>query len=149
MHRVVLETFTMRGGSEGIWLDRELTDLPSGEDPLALVSGDRSEGYAHSTSWRWSGDAVVLTFVVLLPDTPHGMVADVGDFMSVADLERTPVACHAVRHLHFLRHTDDEVAALADCEAFWRVAESVADHHYPAVAGLLNRVLGDEVDFVI
>ena len=53
------------------------------------------------------------------------------------DLEQRPVACHAVRHLHFLERTDTEVAAMTGYDRFWTFAAEVAAHHYPAVAGLL------------
>ena len=124
----------------------ERVPLESGSDPVAAGFARVSDALSHSTSWRYADGAVVLTFVHVLPDGS----AVAGQWRGTAeDLEAHPVACHAVRHLHFLRHTDDAVAATSDIAGFWAFAARVADHHYPAVAGLLSEHDLGGMDFSI
>jgi hypothetical protein len=124
----------------------ENVDLPPGVDPVE-IGFDRVPGaLSHSTSWRYEDGTVVLTFVHVLPD---GSAVDDDWAGTPEDLESHPVACHAVRHLHFLRHTDPDVAAWVGVEDFWAFAAAVANHHYPAVAGLLSRHELDRMDFSI
>lgn len=124
----------------------ECEPLTVGSDPVALGFSRVPEALSHSTSWRFDGGAVVLTFVHVLPD---GHALEGAWSGSPRELESLPVACHAVRHLHFLRHTDTDVAAWEGIDAFWRLAADVADQHYPAVAGLLSQHDLDRMDFSI
>jgi hypothetical protein len=48
-----------------------------------------------------------------------------------------PIECHAVRHLYFLLHTDEEIAG-APVDKFWDFAHQVVDIHHPAVAGFVG-----------
>ena len=150
MQRVVLETLLMGGVGDRLFLERTVEELTAGGDPLGAVAHRFSHAFVHSTSWRWVEGTVVLTFVALLADVDALEHSDEeSSLISVADLEDQAIACHAVRHLHFLRFTDDEVAALDGFGAFWSLASAVADHHSPAVAGLLGRQGPMDGDFVI
>ena len=131
-------------GQAQVCIERE--PLAVGSDPVALGFSRVPEALSHSTSWRFEGGAVLLTFVHVLPD---GALLDDAWQGPAAELESLPVACHAVRHLHFLRHTDAAVAAWEGIDGFWRLAAEVADQHYPAVAGLLARHDLDGMDFSI
>jgi hypothetical protein len=100
----------------------------------------RLELQTGSTSWRWAPHGVILTFVHVFPDASAGSATlgpDAAQRFTALDLEALPVTCHAVRHLHFLVRTDAEIAEIAGYDRFWAFAAEVADHHYPAVAGLL------------
>lgn len=112
--------------------------LPPDTDPVLLAGDGHDAALTHSTSWRWTADGVVLTFAQVFPDgfdlAAHTQVTRV----DVHDIAHLPsVECHAVRHLYFLLHTDEEIAATPGLTEFWRFASAVADHHHPAVAGLL------------
>lgn len=131
-------------GRVQVHAEREL--LAEGTDPVVLGFSRVEGALSHSTSWRFDDGAVVLTFVHVLPDGE--LVADAWTGTS-EQLESLPVACHAIRHLHFLWHTDADVAAWSGIDDFWRVAGQVADQHYPAVAGLLARHDLEGMDFSI
>jgi hypothetical protein len=134
MTDVVLEHLVMSARSQTLALLTETGRLDAGVDPVAEGFALFPDALSHSTSWRFEDGAVVLTFVHVLPDGTELP----GSWSGPADaLERLPVACHAVRHLHFLRHTDTTIAAAPGMSAFWDFAAQVADQHYPAVAGLL------------
>lgn len=116
----------------------DMLPLPADTNPSALASDGHAAALTHSTSWRWTDSGVVLTFAQVFPDgfdlAAHTSVTRV----EVDDILHLPsVECHAVRHLYFLLHTDDEVAATPGLEQFWHFAAAVADHHHPAVAGLI------------
>ena len=49
-----------------------------------------------------------------------------------------PIECHAVRHLYFLLHADEEIAAVPNLEKFWEFAHEVVDLHNPAVVGFVG-----------
>jgi hypothetical protein len=153
--QIVLEHLTISaidGNRADLLIERAL--LPDGADPVEAGFSHHSEAMSHSTSWRAEPGRVVLTFVHVLPDgselsTPAGGETSVWSG-TPEELEALPSACHAVRHLHFLRFTDEDIAASEDLSGFWAFAHSVADHHYPAVAGLLfAHGLADGPDFVI
>lgn len=146
--QIVLEHLTLSARSSSLLSLRvDLEDLPAGADPVRAGFGLHADALSHSTSWRAEGDRLVLTFAHVLPD---GTVIDVSWTGTPQELESLPSTCHAVRHLHFLRFTDDDISAWPGIEAFWGFAQQVADHHYPAVAGLLSEHgLTDGPDYVI
>lgn len=146
--RIVLEHVTATSSPDGrIALRIEMIELPEGSDPVAVGFTLHPDALSHSTSWRAVDDALILTFIHVLHDGSSLESTWVG---SPEALESLPSACHAVRHLHFLRFTNDEIAAWPGIDGFWTLAQQVADHHYPAVAGLLfQHGLGGSPDFVI
>lgn len=148
MAAVVLEHLTVSANGTALSLVTTDEELAEGADPVAVGFSRVPEALlAHSTSWRYEDGRLILTFVHVLPDATSLADAWKG---SASELEALPVACHAVRHLHFLRHTDPDIAQVDGLEQFWEVAADVADHHYPAVAGLLARFTDDaRVDYVI
>jgi hypothetical protein len=141
VNEVLLEHLVMRVDETGLLvLLTDVTSLPSLADPVQVAAAAYPDAFTHSTSWRWAPHGVILTFAHVLRDTSIiGPVIDDDHVQrfSALDLEALPVACHAVRHLHFLVRTDPEVAAITGYDRFWAYAAAVADHHYPAVAGLL------------
>lgn len=153
--RIVLEHLTISATSEDrIDLVIEQEPLPDGIDPVTSGFGHHDDALSHSTSWRADQGRVILTFVHVTTDGTD--LTAVGETTahrwsgSPGELEALPSACHAVRHLHFLRFTDEEIAERDELEDFWAFAQAVADHHYPAVAGLLfTHGLADGPDYVI
>lgn len=145
--RVVLEHLTMAVPTPGsIAIVVELEELTGEHDPVTQGFSHHRDALSHSTSWRADGGRLLLTFAHVLPD---GTRLDKTWTGSPEDVEALPSACHAIRHLHFLRFTDTDIAATSGLDLFWDFARQTADHHYPAVAGLLNEHgLGDQ-DFVI
>lgn len=141
MNEVLLEHLVMRIDDEGrLELKTELSPLPPLADPVQVADAAHPGAFTHSTSWRWAPHGVILTFVHVFPDGSAGTAEDdhiPRQRFTALDLEGLPVCCHAVRHLHFLVRTDDEVAEIAGYDRFWAFAAAVADQHYPAVAGLL------------
>ena len=153
--QIVLEHLTIAARGDGhIDLVIEQSHLPAGSDPVTAGFAHRDDALSHSTSWRAQPDQLILTFAHVLSDgTDVTGVGDVGAHRwrgTPEDLEALPSACHAVRHLHFLRFTDPDIAAREGLDDFWVYAHAVADHHYPAVAGLLfTHGLADGPDYVI
>ena len=140
MNQVVLEHLVMRMTGDGrLALATVLEPLPTMADPVQQAEAAFPGTFTHSTSWRWSPDGVLLTFTHVHPDPGDGDESVLADarLVDVGDLEQLPVACHAVRHLHFLERTDADIAAMPGYDRFWAYAAEVAAHHYPAVAGLL------------
>lgn len=140
MNEVLLEHLVMRVDATGLLaLLTEVSSLPPLADPVQVAADAYPGAFTHSTSWRWAPHGVILTFAHVLRDEPLPGTVDHDGMqrISALDLEALPVACHAVRHLHFLVRTDREVAAITGYDRFWAFAADVADHHYPAVAGLL------------
>jgi hypothetical protein len=142
VNQVVLEHLVMQADPDGrLVLRTSATPLPPMADPVQAAATAFPGAFTHSTSWRWAPEGVILTFAHVLPDdaapadAAHAAVH--AAVYAAADLERLPVCCHAVRHLHFLVRTDAEVAAITGYDRFWALAAEVADEHYPAVAGLL------------
>lgn len=146
--QIALEHLTLSAHSaEQLALRVDLVDLPSGADPVRLGFDRHPEALSHSTSWRADGDRLVLTFAHVTAD---GADVDATWCGTPEELESLPSTCHAVRHLHFLRFTNDDIAAWPGIDRFWLFAQQVADQHYPAVAGLLfQHGLADGPDFVI
>lgn len=146
--RIILEHLSMAASSPtilGIGVER--VELLDSQDPVEVGFAHRPDALSHSTSWRAEDDKLILTFAHVLPD---GTAAGATWSGSPQELEDLPSACHAVRHLHFLRFTDEEIAAHPGVDGFWAFASEVADHHYPAVAGLLaQHGLAEGPDFVI
>jgi hypothetical protein len=144
---VVVEHLLVSALPDGRALVRvEREPLAEGADPVAVGFSRVPDALSHSTSWRFEGGVVLLTFVHVLPD---GRPLDGAWAGLPAELESMPVACHGVRHLHFLRHTDADVAAYEGIAGFWAFAAEVADQHYPAVAGLLAQHDLGRLDFSI
>ncbi len=146
---VVLEHLVMTMCGDRLRLGREVTRVQVGEDPVEVAAATVPGSFAHSTSWRWADDVVVLTFAHVLPDGNDLQDGMAGELLEVPDLERNPVACHAVRHLYFLERTDPEVRELPNLDGFWAFAAAVVTHHHPAVAGLLPDSGGIGLDFSI
>lgn len=146
--RILLEHVTVTAWEqESLHLRIDRVELPFGADPVSTGFSLHPDALSHSTSWRAEGDALILTFIHVMEDSTPLQATWVG---TPEDLESHPSACHAVRHLHFLRFTDDDIAAWPGLAGFWILAQQVADHHYPAVAGLLSQHgLTDGPDFVI
>lgn len=140
MNEVLLEHLVMHVDDTGqLALLTDVSSLPPLADPVQVAAEAYPGAFTHSTSWRWAPHGVILTFAHVLRDgpLPGPLDHDVVQRFSALDLEALPVACHAVRHLHFLVRTDRTVAAITGYDRFWAFAAAVADHHYPAVAGLL------------
>lgn len=146
--QIALEHLTLSAVTPGLLALRvDIEDLPAGSDPVGTGFALHADALSHSTSWRAEDDRLVLTFAHVLPD---GGVIGASWSGSAQELESLPSTCHAVRHLHFLRFTDPDIAAWPGIPVFWRFAQQVADQHYPAVAGLLSEHgLADGPDFVI
>ncbi|WP_433616865.1 hypothetical protein ACQP2P_16070 [Dactylosporangium sp. CA-139114] len=106
----------------------------------------------HSTSWRYTDEAVVLTYVAVFdavpaPDAvplgPHG-IARSGDPAAPSPpvVCRDAVATHALRHLAWLRRTDEVLAtALAGLPELWRALGG----YLPGLAGELPPVAPAQV----
>jgi hypothetical protein len=128
--------------------DSVAADLVAGDRHGRRSGADRAPvALIHSTSWRYSeAGEVVLTYAALPDPAPwavttavHGMaVVGTDDPRSPApsDLDMTNVAAHAVRHLAWLRETDETVAAaLATLPEVWRSLGRVP----PGPAGAMAR----------
>jgi len=141
VNQVLLEHLVMRVDAQGQFcLQTDVSVLPPLADPVRVAAAAHPDAFTHSTSWRWTPDGVILTFAHVLPDASSvGAAVETSreEQFTALDLEALPVCCHAVRHLHFLVRTDTSVAEITGYDAFWAFASAVADHHYPAVAGLL------------
>jgi hypothetical protein len=99
----------------------------------------------HSTSWRFDGARIVLTYVAL-PDPmraapgrrlvgahlAHGLLPA---SPTPVRLSRDEVAAHACRHLAFLKATDAAVARAA--RAFPHIWELIDANFAPSLAGAL------------
>lgn len=145
--RVVLEHLTMAvvaAGEVSIAVEHE--ELAPGTDPVRQGFSRMPDALSHSTSWRAEGERLLLTFAHVLAD---GSEVDSTWSGSPEAVEALPPACHAIRHLHFLRFTDADIASATGLDLFWEFARQTADHHYPAVAGLLSEHGLGEEDFVI
>jgi hypothetical protein len=150
--RVVIETVLLSVRLGELHYRVRSRDLPDGAHPDALAR--ELAGFApwspdparllHSTSWRFEGGSVVLTYAAL-PD-PQPAQASPIDPARPAPYAADPLApaldgvgvhdaaVHACRHLAYLRQTDPVVALAAGAAPeLW---ESIGVLH-PAVAGLL------------
>jgi hypothetical protein len=120
--------------------------LGTAEHPDACARSLAGSGVRllHSTSWRHTGDGIVLTYVALPDPDPAALAEPVPDLPpthgpdpltpSPAVVRPVDVAAHACRHLAFLRHTDPQVA---DAATGMRELWDLIDVFTPAVAGLL------------
>lgn len=131
-------------GSISILVEHE--ELDDTHDPVTQGFSRHHDALSHSTSWRAENERLILTFAHVLDDRT---LLDSAWSGTPEDVESLPSACHAIRHLHFLRFTDADIAATTDLDLFWEFARRTADHHYPAVAGLLAEHGLGEQDFVI
>lgn len=132
----------MAMSNEHLFLQTSHLELADTVDPVALLEGDEPDALTHSTSWRWIENQLFLTFVQVFPDEyqlPEGTLNIGSTYHDAASLPA--IECHAVRHLYFLLHTDEEIAVTPHLENFWEFAHKVVDIHQPAVAGFvgLNR----------
>jgi len=126
--------------------------LSGGDHPDALArrlagldrASDRA-GLLHSTSWRFEGGVVVLTYAAVPDPTPIGaspLDPERGapypmDPLAPGAVRLTPhdVAGHAGRHLSYLRRTDPLVARAADGQVeLW----DAIGRYEPALAGALG-----------
>lgn len=148
--QIVLEHVTITAiAADRILMTVEEQLLEPDADPVLTGFAHRGDALSHSTSWRAEDGRLILTFAHVLAD--RSPAPDVTAWTGTPEeLEALPSACHAVRHLHFLRFTDAEIAGNEGLDLFWMYAHAVADHHYPAVAGLLfTHGLAGGPDFVI
>jgi hypothetical protein len=99
----------------------------------------------HSTSWRFAGGQIVLTYAALPDPHPRGAVVvhppaapahGAGPLApSPPQVEQADIVAHACRHLAFLQHTDPVVATTSRCQSeLWRLL----DAYRPGVAGRLG-----------
>ncbi|MGH8957234.1 MAG: hypothetical protein ACRDVK_01030 [Acidimicrobiia bacterium] len=74
----------------------------------------------HSTSWRWEGSAVILTFIAAVAKgggESRRLSADIGDLArgsateAPAEIDTDQVLNHALRHLAWLAREDEAVGA--------------------------------------
>jgi hypothetical protein len=156
-----VEVWPLAADRTGIWLLSggdawRAGPIPADSDPLfevQLLAGQHDPrmqlDLIHSTSWRVDGPAVILTWVGIaeadglaveqwphaLPVTPE-LYEKVGrPFTHAANEPPTPrdidVLMHAIRHLRFLRDTDDSARAV--------MTQAWLDHlaaWEPALAGM-------------
>jgi hypothetical protein len=143
---VLVETVLLSAREGRLWFRTVARGLDVGEHPDACaraLAGLTEDGLLHSTSWRYAGDQVVLTYVGLPdPDPTAGPVLPVPDLAPVrgagplapspVEVRPVDVAVHACRHLAFLSYTDPVVAAHTGAVEVW----DVIDLFTPALAGL-------------
>jgi hypothetical protein len=144
----VVETvlFSVQAGGLAFRVRRKR--LTGGGHPDALarrLAGLDRAGLLHSTSWRFEGGAVVLTYAAVPDPTPidatplereRGAPYPMDPLAPGAvRLTAHDVARHAIRHLSYLRRTDPLVAGAAQEQAeLWEVI----GRHEPALAGALG-----------
>jgi hypothetical protein len=130
----------VRGEIFLIWLNADRLELtgPDGARPWILQLADGEHPVesverivsglvgppvlVHSTSWRRTGSAVILSFVVVIgPGQAAGMesapvsradLARSGATRAPATIDHAQVLEHGLRHLAWLRHEDSVVAGL-------------------------------------
>jgi hypothetical protein len=128
----------LAGGGHPDALARRLAGLDRAGEPTGLL---------HSTSWRFEGGAVVLTYAAVPDPSPIGATALEPERAApypmdplapgAVHLTAHDVAAHALRHLSYLRRTDPLVAVAAREQAeLW---EAIGRHE-PALAGALGGV---------
>jgi hypothetical protein len=138
MSTVTLEVIRLSMHGESLFVATSYEQLPDNTDPIVYVSQSAPLALTHSTSWRWADDGLILTFVQVYEDGQEVPLHLATRGIEYHDVTSLPdVECHAVRHLYFLLHTDNQVAAVDNLATFWTFARHVADYHHPAVAGLL------------
>lgn len=134
-------------------------ELPPGRHPTQVVVEalareldevfDQSRSVVHSTSWRYEGEYLVLSYLAALPplaDAPHGFVlrpvrtraaqpGRTGDPGAIPVME---VVAHGLRHLAMLRISDPTVATTLarrwhELLACWNpLPAGLLDHCLPA-----------------
>jgi hypothetical protein len=149
---IVVETILLSVRQGELHYRTRQQPLPDGAHPDALARdlagfADHSTNAArllHSTSWRFAGGSVVLTYAGLPDPLPAPAVPlDLRQPLPYAADPLAPtldhltvheVAVHACRHLAYLQRADPVVALTADAAP--QLWELIADFS-PAVAGLL------------
>ncbi|MGH3917278.1 MAG: hypothetical protein ACRDTC_28285 [Pseudonocardiaceae bacterium] len=133
-------------------------ELPAGRHPTEVVvealTGelgamfDQSRSVVHSTSWRYEGEQLVLSYLAALPplaSTPPGFTlqpvdtrpAGIGRTTDTDAIPVMDVLTHGLRHFAMLRISDPTIAnTLSEC---WH--ESLATWN-PLPAGLLEHPHG-------
>ena len=139
MSSVELELIRLGMHGENLFLSTTYEILQQGVDPVLHVENSQNNALTHSTSWRWSEDRVILTFVQVFADdfevSPE-LASQGSEYHDASSLP--PIECHAVRHLYFLLHTDEEINKIPGLKKFWDFAHEVAEIHHPAVAGFVT-----------
>ena len=145
-HEVVVEVLTLaldRNTGGFTWTTTHFP-LPDGRDPddvaweLARHVGGAAP-VCHSTSWRWDGARLVLTYTTVspLPPTPEFMPLDGAAVVTSADpthpsprsLHGHHVAAHALQHLSDLARRDPFIrsATMApDAQTIWEALHDTA-----------------------
>jgi hypothetical protein len=145
---VLVEVLVLRLDDSGRLAYRVAHGQAHGREPdtVAIEAGGVRTGLAavgtvsHSTSWRYDGGQIVLTYAVAPDPQPHltaTPLPHVGIVCSNDPLYPTPavlhehhIAAHAVRHLGYLARTDPTVAKAASQQPdLWRALD-----HYAAAA---------------
>lgn len=122
-----------------LFLETSYQEVPDEADPVKYLVDAEPRALTHSTSWRWKDGQLFLTFIQVFPDDfsiPANILASGTTYHDAATLP--PIECHAVRHLYFLLHTDEEIAGVPGLDKFWDFAHQVVDIHHPAVAGFVG-----------
>jgi hypothetical protein len=139
MAEVKLEVIRIAMNGDRLFLETSYQSIPDQLDPVSFLVDSEPKALTHSTSWRWENGQLLLTFVQVFPDDysiPENILAAGTTYHDASSLPH--IECHAVRHLYFLLHTDEEIAAVPDLENFWKFAHDVVDIHHPAVAGFVG-----------
>jgi len=142
----VVETILLSALGDELRFRTRRQALPSGAHPDAVARSltGLTGGLLHSTSWRFAGGSVILTYAGLpdpepadaLPLDPWRPLPYAVDPLAPAldHVSAEDVAAHACRHLAYLRRTDPVVAlASDDAPLLWDLIAGLA----PAMAGLL------------
>jgi hypothetical protein len=152
--RITVEAVLLSAAEDGLRFRVRTSQLPDGGHPdtLARELAGFAEDVAdparllHSTSWRFDGTGVVLTYAALPdPDPQHATPLDADHALPYAvdplapSLDRLTVqdvALHACRHLAYLRLTDPVVSlTAAEAPRLWSMIATLT----PAVAGLVTQ----------
>jgi len=139
MADVKLEVIRIAMEGELLFLETSYQAIPDNQNPVTFLIESEPKALTHSTSWRWESGELFLTFVQVFPDNyviPENILASGTTYHDASSLP--PIECHAVRHLYFLLHADEEIAAVPNLEKFWEFAHEVVDIHNPAVAGFVG-----------
>jgi len=139
MSTVKLEVIKIAMNGDRLFLETSYEQIPDGQDPVKYLIDAQPLALTHSTSWRWQDGQLLLTFVQVFPDdfvVPESVLAAGTTYHDASSLPS--IECHAVRHLYFLLHTDEEIAVTPHLEKFWEFAHRVVDIHHPAVAGFVG-----------
>lgn len=132
---VTIEVFTVCHDGAGLVLTGPCGPAPwliesgGGEHPLdtavRIIKGALPDSLlVHSTSWRFERNAVVLTFLAVVPDAHQMDAAPVGrsdlarnaEHTAPDDISYGQVLEHALRHLAWLAKDDETVKATLDAD---------------------------------